>query len=231
MRRALLLIAVFFVLFAPRANAADQTIHIEVGGTVRDPANVSVNGGDSVTWINDDLTDTHSVFITGEGNVSGDIASGGSFSHTFPDPGSEDVSISYHIDSASGPGGTITVKATTTTTAPTSTSTSTTEPTSTTASSTTSSSTTTSTSSTTTTSSSTTTTTRFSSASGQIPIQDKGGSGGGSSALPLLLGAFVVVAGLAGLAYWLWLRSGEPYEDDGPDWTQEPPPTVQGPRI
>jgi hypothetical protein len=45
----------------------------------------------------------------------------------------------------------------------------------------------------------------------------------------LLLGAAVVVAGLAGLAYWLWWRSGEPY-DDGPDWTQEPP-TVQGPRI
>jgi hypothetical protein len=71
----------------------------------------------------------------------------------------------------------------------------------------------------------------FSSGSGQVAIQDKGGKSGGSSTLPLLLGAFVVVAGLAGLAYWLWLRSGVPYEDDGPDWTQEPPPTVQGPRI
>jgi hypothetical protein len=49
--------------------------------------------------------------------------------------------------------------------------------------------------------------------------------------VPLIVGALVVVAALAGLAYWLWLRSGEPYDDDAPDWTQEPPPTAQGPQI
>jgi hypothetical protein len=70
----------------------------------------------------------------------------------------------------------------------------------------------------------------LSSFSGPISV-NSGGKSGGSSALPLLLGALVIVAGLAGLAYWLWLRSNEAYEDDGPDWTDEPPPTVQGPRI
>lgn len=232
MRRALilLLIAILFVLFPARANAADKTISIGNGGQPS-PKNVEVKGGESVTWSNDDplLTEKHTLYI--EGVFVAEIANGSSFTHTFDDPGASEVELPYAIDSANGPGGTITVQpATTTTTTEPTTTTTTTEPETT----TTENTTTTSTSTTTTTSSTTTTSTTrpISSASEQVAIQDKGDPGGGSSALPLLLGAFVVVSGLAGLAYWLWLRSGEPYyEDEGPDWTQEPPPTVQGPSL
>jgi plastocyanin len=228
-RRALLIsLVVLFVLIPARAEAAEKSVHLAVGGGAPNPSQVTINGGDSVKWTNDDAV-PHHIFIDG-GDVSGPIATNETFSQSFPDPGDSDATVTYHIDSASGTPGTVTVKAATTTTT-----TSTTQPTTTTKSTTTtSSSTTTSTSDTTTTSSSTTTTapnSSFSNFSGPIAIQDKGGKSGGSSALPLLLGAFVVVAGLAGLAYWMWTRSGEPYDDEGPDWTQEPPPTVQGPRI
>jgi hypothetical protein len=195
---------------------------------------VTINGGEKVTWTNNDPTPStpHRIFID-NGDVSGPIDNGESFSLTFPDPGNSDETVTYHVDSATGAAGTVVVKGSPppTTTTPTTQATTTTKPATTTTSS---GSTTTSTSSTTTTSSSTTTTstTVFSSFSGPISVTDKGGSGGGSSALPLLLGALLLVAALAGLAYWLWLRSGEPYdEDDGMDWTQEPPPTVQGPRL
>ena len=37
--------------------------------------------------------------------------------------------------------------------------------------------------------------------------------------------------GVAGGAYYFWWRSGQQYVDEGPDWTQEPPHTTQGPLI
>jgi hypothetical protein len=205
------------VLNAPAARA--DTVTIEITAAHPDPNPAAITAGDIVKWHNKDaidhtviLQDGRSVPVPSHGTSAGDEV---------------DSSEDYIIDAEAN--GTFSIDASeATTTTTTSATTTTTKPTT-----TSSSSTTTSTSSTTTTSSSTTTTTTtvFSSASGQVAIQDKGGSGGGTSALPLLLGAFIIVAGLAGLAYWLWLRSGEPYDDEGPDWTQEPPPTVQGPRI
>jgi plastocyanin len=224
-RRALVLaFLALLLLTAPAARAATVTINITASQPDKNPA--SITAGDTVKWHNNDavahtviLQDGRSIPVPALGTSAGDVV---------------EFSEDYIIDvEANGTFSIVATEPTTTTT--------TTQPTTTTSSSTTTttsgSSTTSSTSSTTTTTSSststttTTTTTVFSSASGQVAIKDKGGTSGSSSALPVLLGAFIVVAGLAGLAYWLWLRSGEPYEDDGPDWTQEPPPTVQGPRI
>ena len=216
MRRALLLILVsLFLLGTPTARAATTlTININSGSPSPNPANIVA--GDSVKWHNADSVD-HIVHIGAQEvyvPAEGDSEVEGPF-----DAGTYDYTVKDGLDTV-GSGEIVAEEAATTTTSSTTT---TTKPT-------TTSSTTTRSSSTTTTSTSTTTT-LFSSASAPITIQDKGGSGGGSSALPLILGALVIIAGFAGLAYWLWLRSSEPYEDDGPDWTEEPPPTVQGPRL
>jgi plastocyanin len=232
-RRALLPIAILLVAVltsTPTARAATtHTVTITSGQPSPNPTELVV--GDMVRWNNDDA-EAHT--IKAEGNDIATIGAGETSAEFSFDEGQYDYSISGTVFTGSG---SIVVSAPPTSSS--TTSTTTTSTTSTTKPTTTSSgnsTTTTSTSSTTTTSSSTTSTTTtttrpFSSGSGAVNINDKGGSGGGSSALPLLVGAFVVVAGLAGLAYWLWQRSGTPYddEDEGPDWTDEPP-TVQGPR-
>lgn len=205
-----------------------MTITISEGDP--DPVIAKLNVGDKVRWQNDDA-EPHT--IKAEGNEVTTVAGGATSAEFAFDVGQYDYTISGTL--ASGEGSIVVEEASTTTTAPTTTTTEPTTTSSNSSSSSSSSSTTTSTSSTTTTTSSTTTTTTrpVSSASGQVGINDSGKSGGGSSALPLLVGAFVLVAGLAGLAYWLWLRSGEEYydEDEGPDWTQEPPLTRQGPSL
>ncbi|MEY2422799.1 MAG: hypothetical protein QOI95_2866 [Acidimicrobiaceae bacterium] len=232
MRRALLLLIVSsLVVIATPANAANKDVQIQ--NFSFNPSSVTINEGDTVTWTNKDsvghtVTADDGSFDTSPtcNNTSPEdetcLKPNEPITLTFDTAGT----VAYHCKVHSTMHGTVVVKgpATTTTQA-----TTTTKP----ATTTTTASTTTSTSSTTTTSSSTTTTTTLvSSFSGPIAVNDKGGSSGGSSALPLLLGALLIVAGLAGLAYWLWWRSGEPYDqNDGPDWTQEPPPTVQGPRI
>ncbi|MEY2431747.1 MAG: hypothetical protein QOC92_1472 [Acidimicrobiaceae bacterium] len=235
MRRALLLLAVSMVLAFAVLPASAATRTVQIKDFSFSPSSVSIIEGDTVTWTQngavghsvtaDDGSFDSSPLCTPTPNDDNCLKPGDSFSQTFDTAGT----FSYHCRVHASMIGTVVVGA-----APTTTTTSTTSPstTTTTTKATTTTSTTASTSSTTTTSSSTTTTTTtlFSSGSGQVGIADKGGKGGSSSALPLLLGAAVAVAGLAGLAYWLWWRSGEPY-DDGPDWTQEPPPTVQGPRI
>jgi plastocyanin len=218
-------------MIATPASAATKDVTIE--SFAYNPTSVTVNEGDTVRWTNNDPTG-HSVtaddgsFDSSDNDCSPSgtqescIKPDSPFTNTFDTAGT----YAYHCRVHGSMHGTVVVKApaTTTTTQATTTTTK--------ASTTTTGSTTTSTSSTTTTSSSTTTTSRpISSFSGPVSVND-GGTSGGSSALPLILGGLVVVAALAGLAYWLWWRSGEPYdENDGPDWTQEPPPTVQGPRI
>jgi plastocyanin len=229
---AVLFLSAALILAFSTLNAGAATKGVEIRDIAYNPKTITVKEGDTVTWTQKDqighsVTSTDDLFDSSPGcdatpENDNCLKPNDTFSFTFETAGE----FSYHCRVHSSMVGNVVVEAAATTT--TSSTTTTTKPT------TTSSSTTTSTSDTTTTSSSTTTTTSttvFSSASGQVAVADKGGSGGGSSNLPLLLGAAAIVAGLAGLAYWLWWRSGEGPYDDGPDWTQEPPPTVQGPRI
>ena len=202
----------------PEAHAATQAINITNGSPSPNPANVTAT--DRVKWHNNDDV-PHVVHLEGDEifvDANSDSDAQGPL-----DPGTHNYTV-QNDQLVVGSGQIIVAEPATTTTQQ---ATTTTRPTT-----TTTGSTTTSTSSTTTTSSSTTTTTTpLSSFSGPVSVNSGGKSGGGSSALPLILGALVLVAALAGLAYWLWWRSAEPYDEEGPDWTQEPPPTVQGPRI
>jgi plastocyanin len=239
-RRAFVVVAVLFALVLTQpADAANKDVTIQYPSFT--PATVTVNTGDTVTWTNKDTIahtataddgsfDTSPTCDAAHSQDESCLKPNEPFSVTFLSAGT----WTYHCKIHKNMTGTVVVngESTTTTEPPTSAVvTSTTRATTTSSTTTTTSSTTTTTSSTTTTSMSTTTTTTtlLSSASAPITVTDKGG-GGGSSAVPWLLGGAVAVAALAGLAYWLWWRSGEPVHE-GPDWTQEPPPTAQGPRI
>ena len=248
MRRALITLAVLsgLVVLSPRADATPADVTIQ--GFAFHPPSVTIAEGESVTWTNKDSVahtataddgsfDTSPTCDSSHTEDESCLKPDAPFFVTFSSPGT----YAYHCKIHPTMHGTVIV--TSTTTEPPTTEPPTTEPPATTtatssssSSALTSSSTTTTSSSTTTTStsstttSSSTTTTLFSSASAPITVNDKPSSSGGSSAVPWLLGGAAVVAGLAALAYWLWWRSGEPV-DDGPDWTQEPPPTTQGPRI
>lgn len=251
MRRALLLVSALslFGFLTPGAQAAAAGVTIQ--NLTFNPSTVTVNAGEAVTFTNKDSFahtataddgsfDTSPTCDAAHTQDESCLKPNEPFSVTFQSPGT----WTYHCKIHSNMHGTVIVNegATTTTTEPPTSAPvvpSTTEaPTTTSASAsssaTTTSSTTTTTSSTTTTTSSTTSTTTSttlpSSGSGQVAIKDSGSGGGGSSAVPFLIGGAAAVAALAGIAYWLWWRSGAPY-DDGPDWTQEPPPTAQGPRI
>ncbi|MFW6150969.1 MAG: plastocyanin/azurin family copper-binding protein [Chloroflexota bacterium] len=65
--------------------------------TIRDfsyqPAEVTIEPGETVTWVNEDAT-THTV--TGGVLDSGDIGAGENYSHTFEEPGTYDYTCEYH---------------------------------------------------------------------------------------------------------------------------------------
>jgi hypothetical protein len=62
-----------------------------------------------------------------------------------------------------------------------------------------------------------------------VAIKNEGRGGGGSNAVPIVLGIMIVVAGIVALVYWRWSRA--PYDADDDFWTDEPPPTTQGPLV
>lgn len=213
MRRAVLVVAVLFLLVGARsAAAANADVTIAPGGVLA-PDPVTITEGDTVTWKNNDVS-AHTIYLEGT-KLSGSIDPGKSY--TSPPLAKGTLHYGLAADDKSA---TIQVKAapvtttTTTTVKPTTTTSSTPSTTTTTAPTTTTSS------STTTTTSSTTTTTSLAT----VPVNNSSGGGGSSAALLLGIAA-VVVAGLAGAAYWAWSRSDEPPYDDGP------PPTTSQPSI
>ncbi len=227
MRRVLLLLIVAFVGFlAVPAQASTQGVTIEKDSFKFAPASITIHVGDSVQFLSKDnrphtataddgAFDTSPTCVSESDPTDDCLKKDEPVTVDFDTPGT----FAYHCKIHSSMHGTVVVQSDATT----SSTTSTTKP-----STTTTSSTTTSTSSTTTTSSSTTSTT-LATASGSVAIADSGGKGGGSSALPLVVGAVIVLAAIGGLVYWRWSQNQGPY-DEGPDWTQEPP-TMQGPRI
>ncbi|MGI8663368.1 MAG: hypothetical protein ACR2LQ_09190 [Acidimicrobiales bacterium] len=235
MRKLIVLLAALgaFVLAAPAAEAKTPTITIETpappGPSVRPtvtPAQLDITAGDTVTFDNKDAIPHTITFRTGGQSFS--VPANGTY--VLPPVSS---SFDYYVDNFSGPagvGGSVVAApapATTTpaTVAPTTTSapatTTTAKATTTTASSTTSS-TTTSTSSTTT----------------SLPtVVAKDNTGGGNNSAVWLALAALVVAGLAGAAFFAYRRSQEPpFDDDAEawdnpdDWSGEPP-TQAGPTV
>src|SRR4051794_26286753 len=243
----------FLVLIGARpAQAADGKVAISDAKGF-EPALVTINAGEKVTWtVDTNAKDGHSVTSDDssdevfDSSPDCDITPGNdscmkpddTFEHTFAVPGT----YSYH-DRADpqNRGEVIVLELATTTTPPPTTTTEappTTEaPTTTEAPATTTAPTTTSSTSSTTTTTLVTATTNDSS---DVGVSD---SGGGDSNAPLLAGAAVVVAGLAGVAWWAYNRGGPPPAGPGPGPGpapgsgpelgpyDEPPPTQMGPTV
>jgi plastocyanin len=235
---ALILLLVVVGSQAVRAQPADSDVVI-TDAKGFEPALVTINAGETVLWkVDANATAGHSVTSDDSSDEVFDsspdcdetpgndncLKPGDFFDHTFATPGT----YTYH-DRAdpTNQGEVIVLRVATTTSAPPPTTTippeTTTAPTTTAAvpETTTAPSTTTSTASPTTTTLVTVTTND----SSDVGVKD--GDGGGSNA-PLLAGAAIVVAGLAGAAWWAYNRGGPPM---GPGPYDNLPPTTMGPEI
>ncbi len=194
----------------PRAGAATSvTITITNGTPSPNPAQVESNG--TVTWRSTDRS--YTIHVVGDATPTtispGNPASVSGLTETLQYRiGAQPTGFTVNVVDTSASSTsqepqtippTSALNTTSTTTAP-----STTDTTSTTTGPSTTDTTSTTTTSTTEPS---TTTTEVSSESALVPIGDSA-DGGGPSAWPWLAGSSVLVAGLAGLVYYLWWRSG-----------------------
>lgn len=105
-RRFFLPFCLAFFLAAPAVRAADQTVN--VAGTSFSPGNVTIQVGDTVTWVNNNQG-FHNVAADDGSFRSGDPADEWTFSHTFTAAGT----FGYHCEphQSFGMTGTVTVEA------------------------------------------------------------------------------------------------------------------------
>ena len=179
------------LLAAASATAATTQVHI--AGGAPNPAEVTIDEGDTVTFFNDDNVE-HRIFALGQ-DQSGPIAPGSSLDVGPFQTGGQGGRFDYRVDQ-NGPAGAILVREPAT--SPTSSTTSTTKPTTTTAKPTTTSttSTTTSTSTTVATTATTDTTTTTTTA---VPVAQSDAKKKDSTNILAVLGVALLVAGIGGL--------------------------------
>ena len=92
---ALLLLAAMLLVAAPRAQAA-STVSVEISNFSFQPASVTIQVGDTVTWTNLDSA-AHTATDTGSGSLfDGVMNQGESFSYTFTQPGTFDYVCTFH---------------------------------------------------------------------------------------------------------------------------------------
>jgi plastocyanin len=230
-RRAVWLFAIVIVADAA-VPAAASTQGVVIENFSYAPPTITIRAGDAVSFLNKDPFAHTAAGDHGEFDTSPNcdaqhtedescLKPGAPVEVTFQTAGT----IAYHCKIHPSMHGTIEVQPVDATTTSTATSTSTTS-----TSTSTTSTTTSTTDTTTTTTDTTTTTTSTTLASGSGAVGISGSSdGGGSNAVPLLIGAIVVIAAIAGLAYWRWSQTRYGEDDDG-FWLDEPP-TTQGPRV
>jgi plastocyanin len=126
MRRLLQLATLSLVallVFAPSALAQDQEVTVRMEDNFFDPANITVEPGTTVTWVqsgNNPHTTTSYDGLWDSGMIEG--GSGGTFSFTFEEPGTYDYFCIPHEDlgmigSVTVTGGTATASPTATATA------------------------------------------------------------------------------------------------------------------
>jgi plastocyanin len=77
----------------PSNEPENKASSISILNNAFDPPQLTVKAGTSVTWTNNDSV-THTVAF--DSFDSGDIESGGTYSHTFPDKGTFDYHCSIH---------------------------------------------------------------------------------------------------------------------------------------
>jgi plastocyanin len=92
---ALLLSAFLMTASAPGARAA-STVTVQISNFAYQPATVTIQVGDTVTWTNLDSA-AHTATDTGSGALfDGVMATGESFSHTFTQAGTYDYYCTFH---------------------------------------------------------------------------------------------------------------------------------------
>lgn len=101
---ALLLVG---ALGAGPASAADVTVQ-QVTGNLFSPASVTIDIGDTVTWVNADAVAPHTVTANDSSFDSGFMANGATFARTFTSPGTYAYRCTFHPP---GMVGTVTVRA------------------------------------------------------------------------------------------------------------------------
>ena len=98
-RLAALAALLLFIALASTAAGANATVTI--AGFAFDPASVTINAGDSVTWTNHDQA-AHSVVFTGGGPRTGVLATGASATLTFAIAGTFNYICGIHGAAMSG---------------------------------------------------------------------------------------------------------------------------------
>ena len=98
-RLAALAALLLFIALASTAAGANATVTI--AGFAFDPASVTINAGDSVTWTNRDQA-AHSVVFTGGGPRTGVLATGASATLTFATAGTFNYICGIHGAAMSG---------------------------------------------------------------------------------------------------------------------------------
>ena len=91
-------LGVVLVTLAPQALAADTTVSMT--DNAFGPATITINVGDTVTWVNNGEHD-HTATADDRSWDSGELAPGGSFSHTFTTAGT----FGYFCELHGAPGG------------------------------------------------------------------------------------------------------------------------------
>jgi plastocyanin len=94
-------------LGAGPASAADVTVQ-QVTGNLFSPASVTIDVGDTVTWVNADAVAPHTVTANDSSFDSGLMANGATYSRTFTSPGTYAYRCTFHPP---GMVGTVTVRA------------------------------------------------------------------------------------------------------------------------
>ena len=181
------------LLVAAPATAANTQVHI--AGGAPNPAEVTIDEGDTVTFFNDDDVE-HRIFALGQ-DQSGPIAPGSSLDVGPFQTGGQGGRFDYRVDQ-NGPAGAVLVRGPAT--SPTSSTTSTTKPTTTTAKPTTTSTTSTTTStSTTVATTATTDTTTTTTTTTAVPVAQSDAKKKDSTNILAVLGVALLVAGIGGL--------------------------------
>ncbi len=107
---SMLVLAVGLIGLSPRSHAAPtaKTVTVRaVDGNEFAPATVTINVGDTVTWVNDDPNTPHNSVSNNDLWDSGNLESGAEYSFTFEKAGAYPYVCTYHP----GMNGTVIVRA------------------------------------------------------------------------------------------------------------------------
>ncbi len=81
---------------SPGGSSSGQTINIDISGFAFSPSSITISPGDTVVWTNKDSAPHTVTSTSGAELVSGTIAAGSTFSHTFNNAGTFGYKCEFH---------------------------------------------------------------------------------------------------------------------------------------